>query len=49
MPKKMPSGEIPLILHGREGLISELEVYPIDGEGVFTLPEIDKIDFHSTA
>jgi hypothetical protein len=35
-----------IILHGRKGLISELEVYPIDGEGAFTLPDIDRIDFH---
>ncbi len=35
-----------IILHGREGLISELEVYPINGKGVFTLPDIDQIDFY---
>jgi hypothetical protein len=38
-----------VILHGREGLISELEVYPIDGEGAFTLPDIDQIDFYGAA
>jgi hypothetical protein len=38
-----------IILHGREGLISELEVYPIDGEGLFTLPDIDNIDFYGAA
>ena len=35
-----------IILHARESLISELEVYPIDGDGVFALPEIDDIDFY---
>lgn len=35
-----------VILHGREGLISELEVYPVDGEGAFTLPDIEKIEFY---
>jgi hypothetical protein len=35
-----------IILHAREGLISELEVYPIGGEGAFTLPGIDHVDFH---
>jgi hypothetical protein len=34
-----------IILHGREGLISELEVYPIDGEGVLSIPGIDDIRF----
>jgi hypothetical protein len=38
-----------IILHGREGLISELEVYPIDGEGSFTLPDVDRIDFYGAA
>jgi hypothetical protein len=38
-----------IILHGREGLLSELEVYPIDGEGAFTLPDIDQIDFYGAA
>jgi len=34
-----------IILHGREGLISELEVYPVDGEGVFSIPDLDKFEF----
>ena len=37
-----------VILHGREGLLSELEVYPIEGDAVFTLPEIDQIKFYET-
>jgi hypothetical protein len=37
-----------IILHGREGLISELEFYPVDGEGVFSIPDLDKIEFYST-
>jgi len=38
-----------IILHGREGLISELEVYPMDEEGAFTLPEVDRIEFYGAA
>jgi hypothetical protein len=29
---------------GREGLRSELEVYPIDGDAVFMLPDIQSAD-----
>jgi hypothetical protein len=36
-----------IILHVREGLISELEFYPIDGEGVFSIPGLDKIEFYT--
>jgi hypothetical protein len=36
-----------IILHGREGLVSELEFYPVDGEGVFTMPDLDTIDFYT--
>jgi hypothetical protein len=36
-----------IILHGREGLLSELEFYPIDGEGVFSIPDLDKIEFYT--
>jgi hypothetical protein len=35
-----------IILHCREGLISELEVYPLK-DGAFTLPEIEQIEFYS--
>jgi hypothetical protein len=35
-----------VILHGREGLLSELEVYPIEGDAVFTLPDLDQIEFY---
>lgn len=38
-----------IILHGREGLISELEVYPIDREGAFTLPDLRQIHFFGAA
>ena len=38
-----------IILHGREGLLSELEVYPISGEGKFTLPDVDRIEFYFSA
>jgi hypothetical protein len=38
-----------IILHAREGLISELEVYPIDGEGPFSLPAVDEIEVYGTA
>ena len=34
-----------IILHGREGLISELEVYSVTGEVPFTLAAIDDIEF----
>jgi hypothetical protein len=36
-----------IILHGREGLVSELEVYPVDGQGPFTLPDMEDIDFNA--
>ena len=36
-----------IILHGRDGLISELELYPVDGEGVFTIPDIERIEFYT--
>ena len=36
-----------IILHGREGLLSELEFYPVDGEGVFSIPDLDKIEFYT--
>jgi hypothetical protein len=36
-----------IILHGREGLISELEFYPVDGEGVFSVPDLDRIEFYT--
>ena len=35
-----------IILHGREGLISELEVYPLESDASFTLPEIDQIEIY---
>ncbi len=35
-----------IILHAREGLLSELEVYPTDGDAVFSLPPIDCIEFY---
>jgi hypothetical protein len=38
-----------IIVHAREGLISELEVYPIDLAGTFSLPEIDRIEFYGAA
>ena len=38
-----------IILHGREGLISELEVYPTDGDAAFTLPDIEQIEFYGSA
>lgn len=38
-----------IILHAREGLISELEVYPIGPAGTFTLPEIDRLGFYGAA
>ena len=34
-----------IILHGREGLISELEFYAIDGKGEFSIPDLDQIQF----
>jgi hypothetical protein len=35
-----------IILHGREGIISELEVYaPAGADGPFTLPGIERIEF----
>ena len=36
-----------IILHGRGGLISELEVYPISREGVFSIPAIEDIRFET--
>jgi len=36
-----------IILHGREGLISELEFYPVDGEGEFSIPTLDLIKFYT--
>ncbi len=33
-----------IYLLGREGLISELEVYPISGDGPFTLPPVEGIE-----
>jgi hypothetical protein len=36
-----------IILHGREGLISELEFYPVDGEGAFTIPDLSTINFYT--
>jgi hypothetical protein len=36
-----------IILHVREELISELEFYPVDGEGVFSIPDLDKIEFYT--
>jgi len=39
-PDGIPVG---VILHVRNGLISELEVYSKDGTKVFGLPEIDKL------
>jgi hypothetical protein len=43
---KSPEGVgVGIIVHGREGLISELEVYSLAGEDVrFTLPRIEDID-----
>jgi hypothetical protein len=38
-----------IILHARAGLISELEVYPMDVAGTFTLPEIDRLEFYGAA
>jgi hypothetical protein len=35
-----------IILHCREGLISELEVYPLE-DAPFTLPEIEQIEFYT--
>jgi hypothetical protein len=36
-----------IIVHGREGIISELEVYALTGVVPFTLPEIENIEFFS--
>jgi len=41
-PEGVPFG---IILHAREGLLSELETYPIE-DAAFTLPDIDQIDFY---
>jgi hypothetical protein len=35
-----------IILHGREGLISELEIYALEQEGPFTLPDIEHIEIY---
>ncbi len=35
-----------IILHAREGLLSELEVYPVAGDAVFTLPDLEQIEFY---
>lgn len=35
-----------IILHCRDGLISELEVYPLK-DVAFTLPEIEQIEFYT--
>jgi hypothetical protein len=35
-----------IILHAREGLISELEVYSLDGEGPFSLPSVEEIEVY---
>ncbi len=32
-----------IILHAREGLLSELEVFPIDGNDKFTLPDVERV------
>jgi hypothetical protein len=36
-----------ITLHAREGLLSELEVYSIYGEGTFTLPDVASIEFYT--
>jgi hypothetical protein len=36
-----------ITVHGREGIISELEVYALTGDVPFTLPEIANIEFFS--
>jgi len=38
-----------IILHGREGLLSELEVFPVGTDGSFTLPDVEQIDFFDGA
>lgn len=38
-----------VILHSREGLLSELEVYSQGSPGPFTLPEIDQIEIYGGA
>ena len=39
-----PEGvRVGIIVHGREGLISELEVYSMAGETIFSLPRIEDI------
>jgi hypothetical protein len=39
-----PEGiEVEVILHAREGDLSELEVYSLDGTSEFTLPKIESI------
>jgi hypothetical protein len=40
-----PEGvRVGIIVHGREGLISELEVYSPAGEGTFSMPRIEGIE-----
>lgn len=36
-----------IILHAREGILSELEVYPLTDSGVFSLPPIDELRFYT--
>lgn len=36
-----------IILHSREGLISELETYPLE-DVAFTLPDIERISFNAS-
>ena len=38
-----------ILLHGREGLISELEAYLLDEQRSFTFPDVDQITFHHAA
>jgi hypothetical protein len=37
-----------IILHGRDGLISELESYPLE-DAAFSLPDIERINFSDPA
>jgi hypothetical protein len=40
-----PEGvRVGIIVHGREGLISELEVYSVAGQGTFSMPRIEDIE-----
>jgi hypothetical protein len=38
-----------IILHAREGRLSELEAYATDANGAFTFPELDEIEFWKSA